>query len=137
MHYGASKIIFQYAETLRKNMTQSEKIIWEKVCRNQLGVRIRRQHPVWKYIADYYCHEVKLVIEIDGDIHLSREIKEYDINRDVTLNEFGIEIVRFTNNEVVSGIDKVIIEIKQKIEELKQKQLLRLNKNINASRSPL
>jgi len=53
------------------------------------------------------------------------------------LNEFGIEIVRFTNNEVVSGIDKVIIEIKQKIEELKQKQLLRLNKNINASRSPL
>ena len=130
MHYGASKIIFQYAETLRKNMTQSEKIIWEKVCRNQLGVRIRRQHPVWKYIADYYCHEVKLVIEIDGDIHLSREIKEYDINRDVTLNEFGIDIVRFTNNEVVSGIDKVIIEIKQKIEELKQKQLLRLNKNI-------
>jgi very-short-patch-repair endonuclease len=46
MHYGASGKIFQYAETLRKNMTPSEKIIWEKVYRNQLGLRIRRQHPV-------------------------------------------------------------------------------------------
>ncbi len=66
MHYGASKTIFQYAEVLRKNLTEAEKIVWEKLCKNKLGVRIRRQHPIYKYIADYYCHELKLVIEIDG-----------------------------------------------------------------------
>ena len=126
MHYGASKTIFQYAEALRKNMTVSEKGVWEKLCKNQLGTRIRRQHPIWKYIADYYCHELKLIIEIDGEIHLSKEIKEYDINRDVTLTEYGIEIMRFTNGEVINGIDKVIEEIKKKIEEL------RLNKNKEA-----
>jgi very-short-patch-repair endonuclease len=126
MHYGASKTIFQYAEALRKNMTGSEKVVWEKLCKNQLGARIRRQHPIWKYIADYYCHELKLIIEIDGEIHLSKEIKEYDINRDVTLTEYGIEIMRFTNDEVINGIDKVIGEIKRKIEEL------RLNKNKGA-----
>jgi len=75
MHYGASKEIFQIAERLRREMTNAEKIIWEKVCKNQLGVRIRRQHPVWKFIADFYCHELKLVIEIDGKIHVQPETK--------------------------------------------------------------
>ncbi len=128
MHYGASKIIFQYAETLRKNMTPTEKIIWERVCRNQLGFRIRRQHPVWKYIADYYCHEVKLIIEVDGEIHSTKENKAYDINRDVTLNEFGIETIRFSNEQVMNEIDYVIDEIKKKIEELKLKQSQEPNK---------
>ena len=90
MHYSASKTIFQYAEVLRKNMTEAEKIVCVRLCKNKPGVRIRRQHPIYKYIADYYCHELKLVIEIDGDIHLSKENKECDIGRDITLNEFGI-----------------------------------------------
>ena len=96
MHYSASKTIFQYAEVLRKNMTEAEKIVWERLCKNQLGVRIRRQHPIYKYIADYYCHELKLVIEIDGGIHLSKENRQYDVSRDITLNEFGIQIIRFS-----------------------------------------
>jgi len=54
MHFGATKQTFQYAETLRKKMTKAEEIIWGRVCNNQLGVRIRRQHPVWKFIADFY-----------------------------------------------------------------------------------
>ncbi len=128
MHYGASGIIFQYAETLRKNMTPAEKIIWERVCRNQLGLRIRRQHPAWKYIADYYCHEVKLIIEVDGEIHSTKESKAYDINRDVTLNEFGIEVIRFSNEQVINEIDYVIDQIKKKIEELKLKQWQERNK---------
>jgi len=109
-------------------MTGAEKVVWEKLCKNQLGARIKRQHPIWKYIADYYCHELKLIIEIDGEIHLSKEIKEYDINRDVTLTEYGIEIMRFTNDEVINEIDKVIEEIKKKIEEL------RLHKSKEASK---
>src|SRR5215210_1433966 len=115
MHFGASKAIFQYAEVLRKNMTVTEKIIWERLCKNQLGVRIRRQHPVWKYIADYYCHELKFIIEIDGGIHLSKENKEYDIGRDITLNEFGIEVIRFTNDQVITEVEHVIEVIEEKI----------------------
>ena len=120
MHYGASKQIFQFAEALRKNMTVAEKIIWERLCKNQLAVRIRRQHPIWKYIADYYCHELKFVIEIDGGIHLLKENKEYDIGREITLNEFGIEIIRFTNEQVINETDRVIKVIADKITELKK-----------------
>ena len=113
--------IFQIAERLRRDMTVTEKIIWDRVCKNQLGVRIRRQHPVWKFIADFYCHEVRLVIEIDGGIHLRSENKEYDISRDIILKEFKIEILRFTNDEVINEPDLVIEKIKRTIEILKQK----------------
>ena len=122
MHYGASSEIFQIAERLRKDMTEAEKIIWERVCKNQLGVRIRRQHPIWRFIADFYCHELKLVIEIDGNIHLNPENKEYDISRGIILKEFKIEILRFTNNDVISKPDWVIETIISSIELLKLKK---------------
>ena len=112
--------IFQIAERLRRDMTDTEKIIWDRVCKNQLGVRIRRQHPIWKFIADFYCHEVKLVIEIDGGIHLRSENKEYDISRDIILKEFKIEILRFTNDEVINEPDLVIEKIRRTIEILKK-----------------
>ncbi|MDQ3846636.1 MAG: endonuclease domain-containing protein [Bacteroidota bacterium] len=117
MHYGAAKNIFQYAELLRKNMTAAEKMLWDRFYKNQLGVRIRRQHPIGKYIVDFYCHEAKLIKEIDGDIHLIKENKEYDIGREVCLNEFGIEIIRFTNDEVMNNVEEVIQKIKSKIEQ--------------------
>ena len=121
MHYGATMEIFQIAERLRRDMTATEKIIWDRVCKNQPGTRIRRQHPILKFIADFYCHEVKLVIEIDGGIHLRSENKEYDISRDIILKEFKIEILRFTNDEVINGPDLVIERIRRTIETLKRK----------------
>jgi len=127
MYYGATMEIFQIAERLRRDMTVTEKIIWDRVCKNQLGTRIRRQHPIWKFIADFYCHEVKLVIEIDGGIHLRSENKEYDISRDIILKEFQIEILRFTNDEVINDPDLVIEKIKRTIEVLKQKLLQKPN----------
>ena len=127
MHYGAPKEIFQIAERLRSDMTETEKMIWEKVSNKQLGVRIRRQHPIWKFIADFYCHEVKLVIEIDGGIHLRAENKEYDISRDIILKEFQIEILRFTNDEVMKDTSLVIEKIKSTIEKLKQKAVQKSN----------
>jgi len=101
-------------------MTEAEKIVWEKLSNNQLGVRIRRQHPIGNYIADYYCHKLKLVIEIDGPIHLSKENRESDLNRDISMNECGIKILRFTNTEVLYKIDLVMEKINLTIEELKQ-----------------
>ena len=121
MHYGAPKEIFQIAERLRRDMTLTEKLIWEKVSNKQLGVRIRRQHPIWKFVADFYCHEVKLVIEIDGGIHLRSENIEYDISRDIILKDFQIEILRFSNDEVIKETSHVIEKIKSTIEILKQK----------------
>jgi very-short-patch-repair endonuclease len=73
-------------------------------------VRVRRQHPIFKYIADYYCHELNLVIEIDGGIHLSKENREYDISRETTLNELGIQIIRFTNDQVINNIDHISLD---------------------------
>ena len=127
MHYGATMEIFQIAERLRRDMTTTEKILWERVCKSQLGVRIRRQHPIWKFIADFYCHEVKLVIEIDGGIHLRTENKEYDISRDIILKEFQIEILRFTNDEVINEPDLVVEKIKRTIGSLKQKLVQKPN----------
>ena len=120
MHYGATSETFEIAERLWKSMTIAEKVLWERVCKNQLGVRIRRQHPIWKFIADFYCHQVKLVIEIDGNIHLSLENIEYDISRDIILEEFKIQILRFTNDEVLERTDLVLDKIKSTIESLKQ-----------------
>lgn len=120
MHYGATMETFQIAERLRKDMTTAEKILWERVCKNQLGVRIRRQHPIWKFIADFYCHKVKLIIEIDGKIHETAENREYDISRDIILNEFKIHILRFTNEEVLNKTDLVVDKIKNTIETLKR-----------------
>ncbi len=128
MHYGATAEIFQIAERLRRDMTNTEKILWERLYKNQLGVRIKRQHPIWKFIADFYCHEVKLIIEIDGGIHLRPENKQYDISREIILKEFQIEILRFTNEEVTVHIDKVIERIKSTIETLKQNSQKKLNR---------
>lgn len=136
MNYGATKEIFQYAEALRNKMTEAEKIIWERVCKNQLGVRIRRQHPIWKFIADFYCHELKQIIEIDGGIHLASENREYDISRDITLNELGIQIIRFTNEMAIKKTDWVIEEIKSKIAALKQNKGQKLNRNTKTGEVP-
>ena len=119
MHYGATAETFQIAERLRRDMTIAEKLLWAKLCKNQLGVRIRRQHPIWKFIADFYCHEVKLVIEIDGGIHLNAGKTEDDISRSIILNEFKIEVLRFTNDQVINEMDNVIEKIKSTIELLK------------------
>ena len=128
MHYGATSETFQIAERLRKNMTIAEKVLWERVCRNQIGVRIRRQHPIWKFVADFYCHQVRLVIEIDGNIHLSFENKQYDISRDTILDEFKIQILRFTNDEVLNKTELVVEKIQNTIAMLKQ--------NVRAPKSP-
>ena len=81
MHYGASKLIFQRAEELRKQCTWEEEIIWGYLSANKLGVKFRRQHPLLFYVADFYCHQLKLVIEIDGGIHNKADVKINDAIR--------------------------------------------------------
>jgi len=111
MFYGAKRTIFQNAYELRQNMTEAEKYLWERLNKNQLGVRFKAQHPIDIFIADFYCHQYRLVIEVDGEIHLSQ--KEYDEGRTAELERFDLKILRFTNQEVLNNIDWVLAEIKK------------------------
>ncbi len=114
MFYNAKPHIFEKAKALRNNMTNSELILWEKLKGKQiLGLRFRPQHPIDIFIADFYCHPIKLVIEVDGGIHKSREQKEYDIGREAELENWGLKVIRFTNEEIESDSNKVIKEIEQ------------------------
>lgn len=119
MYYNALPSVFAKAKELRENMTQAEKMLWEKLRRNQLGVRFKPQHPIDIFIADFYCHPAKLVIEVDGQIHTSQQ--DYDDGRTADLERFGITVIRFRNEEVFDDIDKVIREIKKKLCELDRK----------------
>ena len=114
MFYNAKPIIFERAKAMRENMTQSEKAVWVLLkSKNMKGLRFKPQHPIDIFIADFYCHQLKLVIEIDGGIHKSAEQKEYDIGRTAELEHWGIKVIRFTNEEVKNNINQIQIEIEQ------------------------
>jgi very-short-patch-repair endonuclease len=82
MFYDASPAIFEKAKLLRESMTDAEKELWNILSNNKfMGLRFRSQHPINRFIADFYCHSIKLVVEVDGGIHNLPENKEYDIQR--------------------------------------------------------
>ncbi len=119
MYYGAKPEIFRLANNHRKNPTEAEKILWNclRKFRNE-GFIFRRQHPVVIFIADFYCHKLKLVIEVDGDYHLEQSQYCYDENRSAELERYGITVLRFKNEEIIHSIDKVLSEIKNYIVQL-------------------
>jgi very-short-patch-repair endonuclease len=119
MFYGATATTIRAASILRRNMTLTEKILWKKLKnRNLFNSKFRRQHPISFFIVDFYCHEYKLVIEVDGMIHNNKESIEYDLGRTAELNKFGIKVIRFTNDEVLSNVYSVVKEIQKVITEL-------------------
>ena len=119
MFYGANCTTLRAAAILRRNMTLSELLLWKKLKNRKIfNTKFRRQHPVNIFIVDFYCHEYKFVIEIDGEIHNDEEAHEYDLNRTAELNKFGIRVIRFTNDQIISSIDQVITEINEVITEL-------------------
>ena len=112
MFYYAKPIIFERAKAMRNDMTQAEKAAWGLLSsKKMLRYRFKAQHPIDIFIADFYCHELKLVIEIDGGIHRSKEQKAYDIGREAELERFDITEIRFTNDEVENDIERVRKEI--------------------------
>ena len=110
--YGATPEIFLRAAELRRNMTFAEKVLWGKInCKKILGLTFRRQHPVNMFIADFYCHKAKLVIEIDGSIHDIEDLRLRDIGREHEFEKFGLTIIRFKNEDVIDDINMVINKI--------------------------
>ena len=79
------------------------------------GFRFKRQHPIKYFIADFYCHKAKLIIEVDGGYHNVQEQYQYDRNRDYELEELGLSVLHFTNEEVVDNIEVVLEKIKEEL----------------------
>lgn len=111
------------ARELRKNQTNAEKVLWERLRnRNFHGLKFNRQHPIYYFsnhkkkffIADFYCHEIKLVIELDGKIHAAQQ--EYDQAREAILESKKRVILRFNNQEIENNINTSLIKLKHFID---------------------
>ena len=115
LHNGATGKLYQYGRELRQELTQAEKLLWTELRNKKLnGLKFRRQHPIDKFVLDFYCHERKLAIELDGSIHDVKVNKDYDEARTTMLGELGIYTLRFRNDEVINNIESVL----QKINEM-------------------
>jgi very-short-patch-repair endonuclease len=116
MYFRAKPITLETARILRKRMTNCELLLWEKLRSRQiLGLRFRSQHPIDFFIADFYCHKARLVIEIDGEIH--KEQIEYDNGREAEIEKYNLKVIRFSNDEIINEIDTVLSKIKAIVEE--------------------
>lgn len=136
MFYGANSAIFKRAEELRYKMTEAENILWKAIHINEWKLKFRRQHPIYKYVADFYCHAVKLVIELDGGIHEAEEVKRYDADRENVLKDLGLTILRFKNEQVIKNTDQVMQVISEAISNLQKIQKINSEKSTQALASP-
>jgi len=108
-------IIKEIRDSLKENPTKEEEILWMFLKNKKIGYNIRRQHIIDNYITDFVCLRKKLVIEIDGKIHLKQ--KEHDELRTLRLNELGFEVIRFKNEEVFECPEFVALKIKEILDE--------------------
>jgi len=112
-HFGATPKIFERAQQLRKQTTEAEEKLWEQLRNRRFeGLKFRRQHPLNRFVADFYCHEKRLVVEVDGGIHNEKEVIERDEGREVDLQNFGLTIIRFTNEEIMTNMGEVLEKLK-------------------------
>ena len=118
MNLGATSKIFNNAGSLRLNPTPAEEKLWEALRKKQLGVRFRRQHPCGPFILDFYSHEVRLAVEVDGEYHNLPEQQARDEERSVFLNDNRISVLRFSNAEVLDQLPDVVKRIRQYLRQL-------------------
>ena len=115
-----------YARRLRKKCTQSEALLWKSLKGKQIkGYDFHRQKPIDHYIADFYCYELKLVLELDGITHTFPDVIRNDRIRQNRLESLGLTVLRFDDEEVISNLDAVIQRIEIYIEHFE------LNRKIN------
>jgi leucyl-tRNA synthetase len=115
---GNWKLLIEIAKELRSNQTEAEEKLWQVVRANKTGYKIRRQHIISGFIADFVNLEKQVIIEIDGSIHLTQEQKEKDELRTQILNEYGFTVIRFTNDEVLKNPSKVAENIKKQLDSI-------------------
>jgi|ADurb_H2B_01_Slu_FD_contig_71_961307_length_5310_multi_6_in_0_out_0_7 very-short-patch-repair endonuclease len=103
------------ARNLRKQMTKQEKHLWYDFLRDY-KVQFNRQKVIGKFIVDFYCHSARLVVEVDGGQHFNAANLQKDIERNRMLNSYGLEVLRFTNDEIDHNFFEVCMRIKEKVE---------------------
>ena len=109
---GTTPEIEAAARNLRQNMTSAEQVLWEALKGRQVaGLKFRCQHPVGPFILDFYCPARKLVVEVDGGVHDGQA--EYDAARTQQLNDYGYQVLRFRNDEVLNKLDSVLERVRQ------------------------
>jgi very-short-patch-repair endonuclease len=100
------------AKEFRREMTAAEKILWGSLRTNRLdGYHFRRQQVIAGFIVDFYCHAAGLAVELDGPVH-ARQV-DYDRDRDRVLNEIGVRVLRFRNEEVMENLEAVLTAIRE------------------------
>ena len=119
------EIIKITARKLRKNMTKAEVILWNFIKDESIWYKFLRQKPIYVYtennwldrfiIADFYCHDKKIVIEIDWSIHDVSEVLELDLHKEKLLKDLGIKVIRIKNEEIFSNINNVLEIINEEI----------------------
>lgn len=113
-----NKIFRERRVELRNKSTPSENLFWNELRNSKLGVKFKRQHSIGGYILDFYCAEKKLIVELDGEIHNKREVKEYDQVRDKFFKELGYKIIRFLNVEIESNIQLTLKKLQSLIKSV-------------------
>ena len=108
-------LLKEYARHNRREMTQSETVLWQALRREFRGIKFRRQHPIGDYIADFLCLTEKLVVEVDGAYHSEPQQQQEDQWRTEFLQDKGYKVIRFTNEEVNTDIKGVIRRIKEEL----------------------
>ena len=96
---------------LRKTMTKSETILWKHIKGEQLLVKFRRQVSIKNYIVDFYCPQLKLIVEVDGATHNETEIFEKDIQRDKILRDLGFVVIRYNSERVFNNLNEVLSDL--------------------------
>ena len=114
--YRIHPIILARAREMRQPQTPAEATLWHALKNQKTGHKFRRQHPIYRFIIDFYCARPKLLIEIDGESHLQADQIEYDKARTEYLEEHGYKVIRFTNNDVRFGLNAVVGEIQRMVE---------------------
>ena len=98
-------------KTLRKSMPKGEVVLWNKLKHSQMGYKFRRQHGIGKYMVDFYCPQLKLVIEIDGGTHESNQTAVYDKQRQEYLESLGLIVKRYASQLIANNLNEVLIDL--------------------------
>lgn len=113
--------LLEFAKTMRHNATDAEHLMWQLLrAKRFMNLKFRRQHVIAPYIVDFYCHELGLVIELDGSQHGTDDAIEYDTERTNFLEALGLTVVRYWNDDVLSRTEVVLEDLWRRCSELKQ-----------------
>ena len=116
MHHAAPPRNFIHAKQLRSTMTEAEERLWSYLSGKKLdGFKFRRQHPLHAFIIDFYCHEARLSIELDGEYHFTPEQTAHDRERTKIIEGLGVRELRFTNAQVYLDIEGVLQKIREQL----------------------